>query len=107
MTKIRTALVGSYAQAYYLAADYPDYTVVNASISGETTGGALRRLDDLLIDWSKCAVTPDTMRHLADLADAAGVAEKRDAMFAGKAINRTEQRAVLHTALRNRSGNLV
>ena len=31
-----------------MAADYPDYTVVNASISGETTGGALRRLDDLL-----------------------------------------------------------
>lgn len=66
-----------------------------------------RRLDDLLIDWSKCAVTPDTMKHLAELADAAGVADKRDAMFAGKAINLTEQRAVLHTALRNRSGNPV
>ena len=61
------------------------------------------RLDDLLIDWSKCAVTADTMKYLFELADVAGVARKRDAMFAGEAINQTEQRAVLHTALRNRS----
>lgn len=66
-----------------------------------------RRLDDLLIDWSKCAVTTDTMQCLAELAETAGVAAKRDAMFAGKAINLTEQRAVLHTALRDRSGKPV
>lgn len=65
------------------------------------------RFDDLLIDWSKCAVTAETMQHLFDLADAAGVSQKRDAMFAGEAINTTEQRAVLHTALRNRSGKPV
>lgn len=65
------------------------------------------RLDDLLIDWSKCAVTTDTMQYLAELAETAGVAQKRDAMFAGEAINLTEQRAVLHTALRNRSGKPV
>ncbi len=66
-----------------------------------------RRLDDLLIDWSKCAVTSDTVKCLVELADTAGVAQKRDAMFAGEAINRTEQRAVLHTALRNRTGKPV
>jgi glucose-6-phosphate isomerase len=58
-------------------------------------------LDDLLLDWSKCAVAPETMKLLRDLAAAAGVEERRAAMFAGKHINITEDRAVLHTALRN------
>ncbi len=65
------------------------------------------RLDDLLLDWSKCAVNARTMVLLAGLARAAGVAAKRDAMFAGEAINTTEGRAVLHTALRNRSAKPV
>ncbi len=55
---------------------------------------------DLLLDWSKCAVTGETMRLLTELARAAGVPERRDAMFAGDEINITENRAVLHTALR-------
>ena len=61
------------------------------------------RADDLLLDYSKCAVNTRTMKLLADLAKAADVAGKRDAMFAGAIINTTEGRAVLHTALRNRS----
>ncbi|MGQ0485231.1 MAG: glucose-6-phosphate isomerase [Hyphomicrobiales bacterium] len=65
------------------------------------------RLDDLLLDWSKCPVNTRTMALLAGLAKAAGVAAKRDQMFAGEAINITEGRAVLHTALRNRSGRPV
>ncbi len=56
--------------------------------------------EDLLFDWSKCAVNEETMRLLTDLARAAGVPQRRDAMFAGKKINITENRAVLHTALR-------
>ena len=59
-------------------------------------------LDDLSIDFSKCAVDDETMRLLAALAKAAGVEERRDAMFAGARINTTEDRAVLHVALRNR-----
>ncbi len=65
------------------------------------------RQDDLLLDWSKCAVNARTMALLASLAKAAGVAAKRDAMFAGEAINITEGRAVLHTALRKRSSRPV
>ncbi|GHD16225.1 glucose-6-phosphate isomerase [Tianweitania populi] len=57
--------------------------------------------EDLLLDWSKCGVTTETMQLLRNLADAAGVTERRDAMFAGDIINTTEGRAVLHTALRN------
>ncbi len=58
------------------------------------------RLGDLLLDWSKTAVDQRAMDLLADLAGAAGLEERRAAMFAGEAINTTEGRAVLHVALR-------
>ena len=59
--------------------------------------------EDLLLDFSKCSLTADTLASLLALARAAKVEEKRDAMFAGVHINFTEDRAVLHTALRNRT----
>nr|WP_246730221.1 glucose-6-phosphate isomerase [Nitratireductor mangrovi] len=58
------------------------------------------RFDDLLLDWSKTAVDRRTMELLAELAAAAGVEARRDRMFAGEHINATEDRAVLHVALR-------
>ena len=54
----------------------------------------------LYLDFSKQRVTDDTVRLLLDLADARGVRERRDAMFRGDRINATEDRAVLHVALR-------
>jgi glucose-6-phosphate isomerase len=65
------------------------------------------RLDDLLVDWSKQRVTEETMALLVDLARASGLEARRDAMLRGERINVTEDRAVLHTALRNRSGTPV
>ncbi|PSH67377.1 glucose-6-phosphate isomerase [Phyllobacterium sophorae] len=65
------------------------------------------QLDDLLLDWSKCLVNDETLSLLGDLAKVANVEERRDAMFAGKPINNTEGRAVLHIALRNRSGKPI
>ncbi|MBD8652541.1 glucose-6-phosphate isomerase [Rhizobium sp. CFBP 13726] len=59
--------------------------------------------DDLTMDYSKTAVNDDILALFETLAEAAGVAKKRDEMFSGVAINFTEDRAVLHTALRNRS----
>ncbi len=59
---------------------------------------------DLLVDWSKCAVNSATTDLLEGLALAANVPARRDAMFAGKKINITEDRAVLHTALRTPRG---
>ena len=56
------------------------------------------------LDYSKHLVTRETMRLLLDLARARGLEAARDAMFSGQKINVTENRAVLHTALRNRSG---
>ena len=64
-------------------------------------------LDDLLMDFSKTAVNDRVITLLEKLAEEAGVAQKRDAMFSGEAINFTEGRAVLHTALRNRSNKPV
>ena len=65
------------------------------------------QLDDLLLDWSKCLVDDEALSLLGDLAKVAKVEERRDAMFAGKPINNTEGRAVLHIALRNRSGKPI
>ncbi|MCZ8545614.1 glucose-6-phosphate isomerase [Mesorhizobium qingshengii] len=62
---------------------------------------------DLLLDWSKCAVDAVTMDLLEKLAKAADLEGRRAAMFAGKKINLTEDRAVLHTALRNLTGKGV
>ncbi|KQQ38349.1 glucose-6-phosphate isomerase [Rhizobium sp. Leaf306] len=59
--------------------------------------------DDLIMDYSKTAVNDEILALFETLAEAAGVAKKRDEMFSGVAINFTEDRAVLHTALRNRS----
>jgi glucose-6-phosphate isomerase len=65
------------------------------------------RLDDMLLDYSKCQVTPKTMRLLASLAKAADVEGKRDQMMRGDVINTTEGRAVLHTALRRPKSEIV
>ncbi|WP_030909124.1 glucose-6-phosphate isomerase [Streptomyces sp. NRRL F-5126] len=58
------------------------------------------RVGDLHLDYSKHVVTDETLVLLRDLARATGVAELRDAMFRGEKINTTEDRAVLHVALR-------
>ncbi|HKL20157.1 MAG TPA: glucose-6-phosphate isomerase, partial [Tichowtungia sp.] len=55
---------------------------------------------DLLIDYSKNRVTAETVDKLVALAEACGLRENIEAMFTGEKINRTEDRAVLHTALR-------
>ncbi|MHA1522917.1 MAG: glucose-6-phosphate isomerase [Alphaproteobacteria bacterium] len=67
------------------------------------------RLDDLLFDFSKNRVTSQTLDLLVDLATAAQVEARRDAMFAGEPVNQIEGRAALHTALRRppASGPLV
>ena len=64
-------------------------------------------LDDFLLDFSKCALTAETLQLLEKLARAAQVEERRAAMFAGEKINTTEDRAVLHVALRNLSARPI
>ncbi|MEZ7159350.1 glucose-6-phosphate isomerase [Streptomyces sp. MAD19A] len=62
--------------------------------------GYTLRVGDLYVDYSKHLVTDETLRLLRELAAATDVFGLRDAMFRGERINTTEDRAVLHTALR-------
>src|SRR3954449_459733 len=59
------------------------------------------RAGDLLLDYSKNRLTRETVRLLAAVAERAGLRERTEAMFRGEHINRTEDRAVLHVALRD------
>ncbi len=65
------------------------------------------RAGEMLFDYSKTGIDPEARRLLLALCDAAGLAAKRDAMFAGAKINETEGRAVLHSALRTPAGVAV
>lgn len=62
-----------------------------------------RRFDDILFDFSKNRITQKTLELLINLAQEADLKGMTEKMFAGKKINNTEDRAVLHIALRNRS----
>lgn len=73
---------------------------------GRGTGYTLRA-GDLHIDYSKHLVTDETLRLLRELAAATGVERLRERMFSGEKINKTEDRAVLHTALRASQDTVV
>jgi glucose-6-phosphate isomerase len=62
---------------------------------------------DVYLDYSKNRVTDETIRLLLDLARRAGLRDRIDAMFQGEKINVTEDRAVLHTALRAPEGAVI
>ena len=65
------------------------------------------QFEDILVDFSKHLITDETMNLLIKLAEETHLKSAIDAMFAGEKINETENRAVLHTALRNRSDKPV
>jgi glucose-6-phosphate isomerase len=69
------------------------------SLTGEAVG--------LYFDYSKQRVTADTMHLLRELAEACGLRARIDAMFGGERINSTEDRAVLHVALRAPKGTRI
>jgi glucose-6-phosphate isomerase len=64
-------------------------------------------LGSMFFDFSKNRINRETIKLLCDLASAAGVDDAVRAMFSGRAINWTEDRAVLHVALRNRSNTAI
>lgn len=94
---LQTAL--SELKSHHTDAAVKDLRAAFAADPGRATRFAAG-LDDLRMDYSKCAVNDETMRLLAELAASSKVEARRDAMFAGEAINSTEGRSVLHTALR-------
>lgn len=63
--------------------------------------------DQMLVDYSKNRITEETLAKLQDLANECDLAGAIKSMFSGEKINRTENRAVLHVALRNRSNTPI
>ncbi len=76
------------------------------SSDNERVNNLTLRLDDLLVDISKQKINNDTLDLLYRLAEERNVKNNAVAMFAGEKINRSEQRAVLHTALRSKQASL-
>jgi glucose-6-phosphate isomerase len=66
-----------------------------------------RSFQDILVDFSKNRISDEVFEELLNLARQTALAEGIASMFEGQAINQTENRAVLHTALRNRSNTPV
>ncbi|WP_420324950.1 glucose-6-phosphate isomerase [Mameliella sp.] len=78
---------------------------IEALFEDEGRAGAFSlSAEGMLFDYSKTQIDAEVRAGLLTLAEARGVAARRDAMFAGEKINETEGRAVLHTALRNLDG---
>ncbi len=65
------------------------------------------RFEDILVDYSKNLITEETIKDLVNLAHEVDLKDAIEAMFRGVKINATENRSVLHTALRNRSNSPV
>src|SRR5215216_3297532 len=63
--------------------------------------------EDILVDYSKNIIAPQTMKLLTDLAEEVGLRQAIESMYAGEKINQTENRSVLHVALRNRSNTPI
>ena len=65
------------------------------------------RFNDLIVDYSKNRITEETLKSLIALAEECDLKNAIEDMFSGKKINETENRAVLHIALRNRDNNPI
>ena len=65
------------------------------------------RFNDILVDYSKNRITEETVKLLISLAEESGLKNAIENMYSGEKINETENRAVLHTALRNRDNRPI
>src|SRR5690606_28773716 len=65
------------------------------------------QFDDILVDFSKNILNDEALRALSELAEEVELRDAIEAMFRGDKINRTENRPVLHVALRNRSNTPI
>ncbi|WP_260261013.1 glucose-6-phosphate isomerase [Vibrio intestinalis] len=93
--------------AHFESAQDMDMTELFAQDAARFDKFSTRFGDDLLVDYSKNLINEETLQHLFALAKETELQSAIEAMFSGEAINQTEDRAVLHTALRNRSNKPV
>lgn len=93
-----------FEQLKTLAAGIGDRRIESLFADEGRAGAFSLSAEGMLFDYSKTQIDAEARAGLLALAEARGVAARRDAMFAGEKINETEGRAVLHTALRNLDG---
>jgi len=90
-----------------LAAQYKDLTIASQFDNKDRFNQLSLQHEDILVDFSKNRLNQQILEALLELAADCKLTEAVEAMFTGKPINQTEGRAVLHTALRNTSGDAV
>ncbi|MFC3417455.1 glucose-6-phosphate isomerase [Algoriphagus hitonicola] len=107
MHEINPSKTQAWTQLSSLASTYKDLTITSLFDDQSRFERYSLWLEDMLVDFSKNKVNDEIRSALVDLAKETKLQDAINAMFEGKPINQTERRAVLHTALRNRSNRPV
>ena len=107
MNAINPTQTPAWARLKILAEKYKDLQIISLFDERERFDRFSIQLEDVLVDYSKNRVNSEILDALMDLARETELHVAIESMFGGVAINETENRAVLHTALRNRSNFAV
>ncbi|TFV93136.1 glucose-6-phosphate isomerase [Algoriphagus kandeliae] len=107
LSNINPIHTDAWARLQSLSEKYKDLTISSLFSEKERFERYSLTLEDILVDYSKNRVNDEIFKALLDLARETKLHEAIEAMFSGEPINGTEGRAVLHTALRNRSNTPV
>jgi len=107
MNTINPTATPAWGRLISLQEKYKDLTIKSLFEQPERFECYSLQLEDLLVDYSKNRVNGEIFSALMDLARETELHQAIESMFSGEAINQTENRAVLHTALRNRSNHPV
>lgn len=107
MKSINPTTTPAWKRLLDLAEEHKDLKITSLLEEHERFERYSLQLDDILVDYSKNKVNEDILKALCDLARETELHLAIEDMFTGKAINETEGRAVLHTALRNPSDRAV
>jgi glucose-6-phosphate isomerase len=107
MNSINPTTTAAWERLSILADKFKDLQIISLFDKRERFERYSIQLDDMLVDFSKNRVNDEIMDALRDLAEETKLHQAIESMFGGAHINQTEDRAVLHTALRNKSGHAV
>jgi len=107
MNAINPTQTPAWARLKVLAEKYKDLQIISLFDERERFERFSIQLEDVLVDYSKNRVNSEILDALMDLARETELHVAIESMFGGVAVNETENRAVLHTALRNRSNFAV
>lgn len=107
MNSINPTTTPAWGRLLQLAEEHKDLKILSLLEEHERFERYSLQLEDILVDFSKNKVNDDILKALCDLARETELHLAIEDMFSGEAINQTENRAVLHTALRNKSDHAV